>query len=466
MDLGLRTSLRADLQLRLSPQILQRIEVLQLPALDLAAMVEQELQENESLEIAGDIDEPAQDERDAGLEELESLYDDDADNWTRPREDAVSAMDVATDQAAVVETLQDHLRRQLGLVSLDERQHALVVALIDALSPRGWLEVPLEDIDVELQPRPGPLEWEQALAVVQSLDPAGIGARDVTECLLLQLDTQGAQEAGAPLLEQLIRDHLDDVAHNRVPRIVRATGETTEAVLAAIEALRMLDPIPGRRFGETAAPVVRPDVVVQRAGEDYEISLENDWVPDLTVSRSYLQMARDRSIDPELRKHIRSKIESARSLIDAVAQRKHTLHRVASELVTRQHEFLESGVASLRPLRMQEVADVLGVHVSTISRAVSGKYMQTPIGIFPMKKLFTGEVPSDGGGEGQSRTGVQDMVRKIVRAEDKHKPLSDEAIVAILKQRHGLDIARRTVTKYRKKLGLASSRARRVYGPT
>jgi len=213
-------------------------------------------------------------------------------------------------------------------------------------------------------------------------------------------------------------------------------------------------------------------VVVRQVGEDFEISIENDWIPNLVISRSYRQMARDRAVDPELRKHIRGKLDSAQSLIEAIEQRKNTLFRVASELVNRQVEFLEHGPSGLRPLRMQEVADALGVHVSTVSRAISGKYLQTPRGIVPMKALFTGEVPTrEGhvaaadGEEAASRAGVQELVRGIIGAEDPHAPLSDEAIVEILKNRHDLDIARRTVTKYRKALKLGSSRDRRVYGP-
>jgi RNA polymerase sigma-54 factor len=326
--------------------------------------------------------------------------------------------------------------------------------------------VSLDELELRLDPRPTAGELEHVLHVVQGLDPTGVGARDLTECLLLQLST--AQE-DYELLVSLIVQHLDDIAHNRIPRIVRETGAGVERVLAAIDAVSHLDPIPGRRFGTVPVPHVRPDVVVRRVGDDFEIAIENDWVPNLVISRSYRDMARDRRLDPELRKHIRGKIEGAQSLIEAIEQRKNTLFRVASELVNRQADFLDHGPSGLRPLRMQEVADALGVHVSTISRAISGKYMQTPRGIVLLKALFTGEVPTREGGqvgdEGHSRAGVQELVRAIIADEDSRQPLSDEAIVGLLKERHDLEIARRTVTKYRKALGLGSSRARRVYGP-
>ena len=468
MRLGLNQSLRTDLQLRLSPQILQRIEVLQLPTLDLAQMIEQELQQNEALEVDTDLDpepqtqEEADDEFDAQLDAYES-----DDEWKPSRnDDASSRTEVLEATAEAPVTLHDHLREQLDELELAERERTLAFAVVASLNDRGWLEVQLDDLEVALDPPAALDELEHALHLVQGLEPTGVGCRDMIECLLLQLDPE---DPDYQLLATLVIQHLDDIAHNRIPRIVRDTGADVDRVLAAIDAISHLDPVPGRRFGSVRVPHVRPDVIVRRVGDDeYEISLENDWIPSLTVSRSYLQMARDRSLDPELRKHLRGKIESARSLIDAVEQRKNTLFRVASELVNRQLDFLEHGKSRLRPLRMQEVADVLGVHVSTVSRAISGKYMQSPRGILPMKDMFTGEIPVRTAGElpdeSESRASVQERIRKIIGEEDARNPLSDESIVQMLKDEHDLDIARRTVTKYRKALGLGSSRERRRYG--
>lgn len=459
MNIGLQQSMRPELQLRLSPQILQRIEVLQLPALDLKALVEQELQQNETLEV--DQDSPSDGE--ITDERLEELYAEEEEQWRPgPRDDIPSRTDVIEDRQAAPVTLGDHLRGQLDLLELAPRVRALTEAIVEALDARGWLTVDLSEVSAGLEPPATLEEKEHALHVVQDLDPPGVACRDMVECLLLQLDEK---DPGYQLQATLVMQHLDDIAHNRIPRIAREAGVPVEKVLEIIDAISHLDPLPGRRFGDEQVPFVRPDVVVRRVDDDYEISLENDWIPSLTVSRSYLRMARDRSVDPELRKHIRGKIESAQSLIDAVEQRKNTLFRVASELVNRQADYLEHGKARLRPLRMQEVADALGVHVSTVSRAISGKYMQTPRGIVPMKALFTGEVGGQGGdGEQASRASVQETIRDIIAKEDPRQPLSDEAIVALLRDGHGLDIARRTVTKYRKALKIGSSRARRVYG--
>ena len=464
MKLGLNQSMRPDLQLRLSPQMLQRIEVLQLSSLDLAQLIEQELQENETLELSQD--QPAEQEQPAAEEPAEE-WDEPDDDWDRREPgEGPSRMDVMAATAAAPVTLEQHLVQQVDLLEVSARERDLARALCGALNSRGWLEVPLEEVDLGVSPPAGEGEREHALHLVQGLEPPGVGARDLTECLLLQIPT------GHPdyeLLVALVTQHLDDIAHNRIPRICRETGATVEKVLATIDVIGHLDPIPGRRFGTTAVPHVKPDVVVRQVGEDFEISIENDWIPNLTVSRHWLQLVRDRATDPELRKHIRGKIEGAHSLIEAIEQRKNTLFRVASELVNRQADFLVHGPAGLRPLRMQEVADALSVHVSTISRAISGKYMQTPRGIVALRSMFTGEVPArEGtavpGEESASRAGVQELVRTIIAGEDKSDPLSDEAIVTILKDKHSLDIARRTVTKYRKALQLGSSRERRVYG--
>ncbi|GJM22327.1 MAG: RNA polymerase sigma-54 factor [Planctomycetota bacterium] len=471
MNLGLQQGLRTDLQLRLSPQILQRIEVLQLPALDLLELVEQELQANEALEA--EREEPAEStEADADTESDSEVDDFDPDEYAddewRPSSntEAASRTDVLEATAEAEESLADALARQLDVLELEPRQRAICHAILDALNDRGWLDLPLDDLELTLDPPASDEEREAALHVVQRLDPPGIGCRDLEECLLLQLDPE---QADYQFLATLVLNHLDDIARNRIPRICRDTEREVDDVLAAIDLISHLDPVPGRRYGRSDVPVVRPDVVVHRVGDDYEIHLENDWLPTLSVSRSYLEMARDRRVDSELRKHLRSKIEGAQSLIEAVEQRKHTLFRVANELVTRQHAFLDDGPAKLRPLRMQEVADALGVHVSTISRAISGKSIQTPRGIFPLKTFFTGEVASKPGAadsETSSRASVQDLIRRIVDAEDKRAPLSDEAIVRLLADEHELEIARRTVTKYRKALGLGSSRARREYGST
>ncbi|MED5329842.1 MAG: RNA polymerase factor sigma-54 [Planctomycetota bacterium] len=470
MELGLRQSLRTELGLRLSPQILQKIEVLQLPSLDLAHLVEQELQENEALEQV-----PGEEARDEGTPETTAAEDggegeewdgEDADNWSSPSaRDGPSAMEVVLRTEAAPISLVEHLRGQLGLADLDDRVRAVVDALLEHLDDRGYFSksFDLDEMAVDVVPQASLDERLQALEVVQGLDPSGVGARDIPECLLLQLS---AEHSESELVSLLIREHMDDLAHNRIPQMAKTTGVTTDRILAARDVIRSLDPIPGRRFGGRENPVVRPDVVVEQVGDDFQLRMENDWIPDLTISAEQLRMSKDLTLDQELRSHIRSKIESARSLIEAVEGRKNTLHRVASELLDRQSEAMLRGPAALLPLRMQEVADALGLHVSTVSRTLSGKYMQTPAGIVSLKSFFSGEVTRHGSSveEAASRHGVQQLVRTIIDREDKRRPLSDEAIRGLLAKGYQLDVARRTVTKYREKMGLGSSRQRKNYG--
>lgn len=477
MRLGLHQTTRPDLQLRLSPQLLQRIEVLQMNWLDLASAVEQELQENETLEAEAEAgaDEPSEEVAESEPDPEELLaFDAEEQEIVRPRADE-DAWDPIQREPARGRTLQDHLREQIEFLDLGERERALTLVLAESVGDRGWLEVPLDQLEYDVDPAPTPTEVEHALHLLQSLEPRGVGATDMTECLLLQLDED---DPDYELLVTLVMHHLDDIARNRIPRIVRETGTDVDTVLAAVERLRHLDPVPGRRFMTDATPKVRPDVIVEPHGDGHEIRLESDWLPRLRISRTWLDMSRNREVDPELRKHIRGKIESARSLIDAIEQRKNTLFRVASELVNRQPEFLDRGPGALKPLRMQEVADALGIHVSTVSRAIAGKYMQTSRGIIPLKAFFSGEAtarrpasatpPTSADGHAStgepSRAEVCSVLEELIAAEDKRHPLSDEALVTSLNERLGIELARRTVTKYRKAMEIGSSRSRRVYG--
>ena len=474
MKLGLHQTTRPDLQLRLSPQLLQRIEVLQMNWLDLANAVEQELQENETLEAEVGAEEPAEEVAEPDPEEL-LAFDAEEQEVVRPRADE-DAWDPIQREPARGRTLQDHLREQVEFLDLAERERAITLVLTQAVGDRGWLDVPLDQLEYDLEPPPTPTEIDHALHLLQGLEPRGVGATDMTECLLLQLDED---DPDYELLVTLVMHHLDDIARNRIPRIVRETGTDVDILLAAVERLRHLDPVPGRRFVTDDAPKVRPDVIVDPHEDGHEIRLESDWLPRLRISRAWLDMSRNREVDPALRKHIRGKIESARSLIDAIEQRKNTLFRVASELVNRQPEFLDRGPGALKPLRMQEIADALGIHVSTVSRAIAGKYMQTPRGIMPLKAFFSGEAtarrpsspsaaPSGQDGKGSSgepsRAEVCSVLAELIEVEDKRHPLSDEALVCTLNERLGIELARRTVTKYRKAMDIGSSRSRRVYG--
>lgn len=481
MKLELAQNLRLEQQLKMSPQLIQRIEILQLPALDLKDLIEQELMENEVLELEepiednlgkeepekteGDLDGGEVDEEfelDKDLERLSSLSEWDREMAPRPAKGAGGDDDpkllAMQNTVSRPGTLQDHLENQLRLAEVDAGIKELAEQIIFNINDRGYLLYPLEEIKIPLNGEFTDEELEEALALVQSFDPRGVGARNIQECLLLQIDDSMPL---CRLMRRIIRNHMDDISRNRLPKVAKETGEDVKAIQEAIEAMARLDPIPGLKFRVEEVPYIQPDVVLELVDGKYEIVLEDNFYPRLGISDSYFRMYRDKSVDPKLRKHIRQKIESAKWLIESIEQRKSTLTKVVQEVVKHQHDALDQGSKYLKPLKMQEIADIIGIHVSTVSRAISDKYMQTPRGIFALKSFFTGATRSSDGTV-ESRVGVKQKVKEIIDGEDKKHPLSDQDIVDKLKE-EGLDIARRTVTKYRKALKVPSSRQRRIY---
>ncbi|MGI9457248.1 MAG: RNA polymerase factor sigma-54, partial [Aeoliella sp.] len=303
---------------------------------------------------------------------------------------------------------------------------------------------------------------EQALGVVQHLDPPGVGARSLRECLLLQLTpAMPFQEE----MQTLIADHLEDLENNRLPLIAKQTGYSIEDINEIWEELRKLKPKPGAEYGDVSVPSVTPDVFVERNdGGAYEVRLEDTQIPTLSISpyhRKLLQQAAAQK-DTETREYIKKKINAAQWLIDAIQQRRSTISRVSQAIVDHQTRFLDEGPEFIEPLKMQQIADKVGVHVTTVSRAVDDKWIQTPRGIFPLKRFFVGGTTS-ADGEEVAWDRVRLKLQEIVDNEDKTKPLSDDALVAELAG-HGITVARRTVTKYRKAMNIPSSRGRRDWG--
>lgn len=473
MRLDLSLSQRPELQLKLSPQLIQRIEILQLPAQELLELIQNEVAENETLEVeAPRADQPTNTTSEgsgAAEKDLDEQVSDQLETYTRynevlkPRvrkddgeaDPKLAAMANAPDAPP---TLADHLREQLAFASLPPHVHDFVEILIDQLDENGFLAVPLEDVRIPYDDTISRADAEHALEFLKSLDPIGVGARDMRECFLMQLDPD---HENFDLHRRLIADHLDDWRDNKLPRIMRALGVDLDTLKEVMEELRhILKPPPGRLFRADVVVPVRPDVVVKKNDGRYEVELADDYYPHLSVSSSYVDAVRDRGLDSSYRRDIKGKLDRARFLIEAIEQRRNTLRRVATEIVKHQREFFDND--RLMPLKMRDVADELGLHVSTVSRAISDKWMQTHKGIFPMKHFFTGAAPG-GEAEGlESRDSVRIKVREIIDGEDKSNPLSDEDIVDKLKSL-GLDIARRTVTKYRKMMNIPSSRERREY---
>ena len=339
-----------------------------------------------------------------------------------------------------------------------ERVRQLCESVIYNIDERGYLMFGLEEIQKSLD-EPAPIELlEIALKIVQSLEPAGIGGRGLEECLLLQLE-RDPQEY--PIEERIIAEHLQDLGHNRLPKIARALGLTIDEVKDAMQIIASLNPLPGKIFGGEMPRYVKPDVIVDEIDGKYEVRVESEYLPRLQVSPHYRNLYQESRKNPEVKKYLKKKMDGAEWLMAAIRQRQSTLQKIAQEIVTIQSGFLDHGISQLKPLKMSDVAEILGVHVSTVSRALSGKYMQTPRGIFEMKFFFTGGA-TKADGEVEARGSVIQRIKDLVAKEDKKKPLSDINIVRKLAE-SGIKISRRTVTKYREAEAIPSSRERREY---
>ncbi len=450
-----------------SPQMIQAMQILQLSSLELEERIEQEITENPFLEVkeAGEGEEgekPAEDgpSVESMLEDLER-YERDAPPRTRvSAEEADKKLEAMNNTPAQYHSLGDSLLDQIALSGFDERRRAIAEYLVYSLDARGYLTDPLDKL-IEASEIPGltPEELGGVLADLRVATHPALGARDLKECLLLQLEPMGVD---TPFLRALITDHLEDITTNRLPHVARATGHSLDDIKQAIETIRMLDPNPGRDYGEFPAETIHPDVVVEEIDGRFEVRLTRQGVPDLTVSPAYREMLKTAGGVEAVRKWIKQRLESARWFIEAVHQRQNTLLRIARAVFERQQGFLDKGVKALVPLRMLEIADVSGVHISTVSRAVAGKYAQTPHGILPLRFFFSGGT-TNASGEQTSQASIKQRIKELVEKEDTKEPYSDDALAELLKQREGISIARRTITKYRKALGIASSNQRRVF---
>lgn len=491
----------------IAPRMIQSMEILQLPIMALQERIEQELEENPVLELrevapgerqeiaepAASLDDVADFNPDgvlkhddsgdlefARMEELNKDWDDHFDSEHRPsrsmaEEISDRKLDAMQNLAAAPQSLQDHLTEQLAYLDLTEKEHDLTAFLISYLDENGYLlnhdldrrtpvPISLDEIAANftsLSGEPTTLEEvEEALRVVHKLDPAGVGARDTKECLLLQVDEDTEH---ADILRLLIVNHLEDVAHNRLPVIQKRTGFDLESIQEAIELLRRMDPKPGAKFAANNTQYVTPDIVVERTDNDeYDIRLTDDWTPQPRISKRYKELAKDKSYDPKAREYLKRKIQSGQWLIDAIEQRRNTLIKVTREIIQHQRAFLDRGPEHIQPLKMEQIAEKVGVHVTTVSRAVDDKWVQTPRGVFPLKRFFGGGTKNNQTGEDVAWETIKQKLLEIIASEDKCRPLSDEEIVDKF-QEAGLKVARRTVTKYREALKIPSSRQRKEW---
>ncbi len=469
---------------RLTPQLIQSMAVLQKPVAELEAFIAQALESNAALELAEPTvpapeamaaetaGEPAVAEspQERGFSRLNRFSRDyDFDGAERapfsPRrasdDDGDAKMAAMANTAGRGISLQEHLLNQWSLTEFDEQLRRGGEAIINRLDPDGYLRVPLAEIAESARPPVDVPTLERALPSVQELEPAGIGARDVVECLLLQLD---ALPGDNTIERTIVRTHLDDITHNRLPAIAKATGFSTGEIAEAIKAIgSALYLHPGYLVGQRSAPAIRPDVVIDYAetGGGLSVRLARGNMPHLRIRDDVAALARSKENGKETRDFARKHVEEAAALIDAVHFRRQRLLEVARAIAEKQREFFDLGPSGLKVLRMGDLAQELGCDPSTISRTVADKYVQTPRGIFPLRYFFTGGTEThDGETVGWDR--VKTRVRELVDGEDRADPLNDDQIAATIKK-EGIEISRRTVAKYRQQLNIASARQRRQY---
>jgi len=455
------------LQQVLAPQLQQSLQILQAPTLELKNIVQQELQTNPVLE------------EDASLRETEDRSSDEADfqeefeklakldeEWrdymaqnvsysARSQEDE-ERRQFFLDSLANQETLQQHLLDQLNTADIDAKKRKAAELLIGNIDDIGFLSAQLDEV-ANLSDTPIE-DLQQALELVQTFHPIGVGARDLKDCLLIQLRRLGKAQS---LEYQILDQYLDDLGRKRYPDIARRLGVTVDQVQKAANFIATLDPKPGQIFSPEPNSYVLPDVLVEKVGDEYVVSLTGDQIPHLRINKTYRDLMTQSRNGGEVRDYIREKIRSGKFLIKSIHQRQQTILNIAIEIVKRQREFLDHGTASLKPMTMVQIADAVGVHETTVSRAISGKYIATPQGVVEMKFFFTPGYQTNEG-VALSNTSVKETIADLVRNEDSRMPLSDKEIVEILSER-GIPIARRTVAKYRAELNILPSNLRKQF---
>jgi RNA polymerase sigma-54 factor len=474
MAIHQRLNARLVQKLILTPSLQQAIKLLPMSTLELAELLNQEMVENPLLEEV-----PTEDAQTAEAAatpeppEAAKTKDDGKDTWDdadyeyffgeyldegyRPRQpQEVKELPPIENTLSTKSSLADHLMWQLNLQTSDNTVREIGAAIVGNIDEDGYLVASVNEIaalgnwDVGIV--------EKALEHVQSFDPIGVGARDLQECLLLQLRHLGL--SGTPA-EVLVRDHLRLLQNHRIPELARALGVEPEEVKAHIEFIKHLDPKPGARYSPADSQYVIPDVYVVKTDDGYRALLNEDGLPQLRISPVYRRLLdKGGETSDETRAYVKDKFRSALWLLKSVDQRQKTILKVATSIINFQRDFLDRGIEHLRPLVLRDVANDIGMHESTVSRVVNNKYMHTPQGVYEMKFFFHSGISSSFG-ESVSSVTIKQRIRKIIEAEDQRRPLSDSKIMSIL-QKEGLVLARRTIAKYREELKIPTSNQRKV----
>jgi RNA polymerase sigma-54 factor len=473
---GMQQTQSLALQQVLSPQLQQSLLILQTPLLELRNLVQQEMETNPVLEElldqpradeGGEAEPSADDNFNNEFQKLASLDEEWRDymaqsasysaDGSRNSREAQEKRQFLFDSIPVQDTLQQNLIGQLNQSVLSSSDRKVAELIIGNIDDNGFLQSTLEEMALNSGiPRE---DFEKMLALIQSFYPPGVGARDLRECLLIQLQRQ---EKKNTLEYKIVSEHMEDLGRRRFPEIARRMGISVEDVQKAANNIARLNPRPGQVFAAAPQNYVLPDVIVEKVDGEYQITLNNEQIPHLRISNLYKDIiASGNTQSSEVKDYIRDKIRSGKFLIRSIHQRQQTIFNIAQQIVSRQRDFLEHGPSHLKPMIMREVADAVGVHETTVSRAVSGKYMATPQGVFEMKYFFTSGYQT-ATGESLSNISVKEAILDLVKHENGSAPLSDHEMVEILGER-GIPIARRTVAKYRDELNILPSHMRRKY---
>ena len=470
--IGPRLHLKLQQKQILTPSLLQMVGLLQLNRLELRDAIEQEMMENPVLEEIADDGLPTDGE--AGQDNVETteaevpIEDDPFEQYDIKAvfEEYMDATERHSEReeierpnyeqfVAAAANLTDHLEWQLGAMATPDDFREAARNIIGNLSEEGYLVATLDELSTS-----GGHELslvEQALAAVQQFDPPGVAARDLRECLLLQIEMLAPENK---LARQIVSDYLKHLQNKQYRELARTLGRPLPAVMTAVDLIKGLDPRPGFRYNRVQTRLIEPDVYFVKVGDIYQVRINEDELPQLRLSPLYRRLLEHRNAAPDVRRYVRERFNAAMQLIRNISQRKQTILRVAEVIVERQNEFLDKGPDFLRPLMIKEVAEIVGVHPSTVSRAVANKYAHTARGVIELRTFFS-EAVGGAAGLNLSLLTVKRRVKKIIEGENPAKPLTDEAIAKLLAA-EGIKVTRRTVAKYREDLKIPSTHQRRV----
>jgi RNA polymerase sigma-54 factor len=493
---GLQLSARLTQSMVLAPQLQQSLALLQAPSMELKSLVEQELQQNPVLEEVEEADlreksgdseevrtladpaEPPTDvtfdpalekNSDAPVDEFQAEFDRlvqldqewrnhfaQTNTPVRQSSDEEEKRQFMFDSLVSGTSLSQMLMEQVGEMEWNKEQRDIAELIVGNIDDHGYLKTTVDELAISTNL---PAEKiSEILKGIQTFDPPGIGARDLRECLMLQLERAGREDT---LEYRIVRDFMNELGKRRIPEIARSLGRSIDEVQDAIGRIGRMEPRPGRAFLPDTNQYILPEVFVQKNGDDFVVTTNDEHIPHLRISNLYKDLMSQEGNSAEVKNYIREKIRAGKFLIKSLHQRQQTISNIAKEIVKRQREFMEKGVAHLKPMTMAQIADVVGVHETTVSRAVSGKYMETPQGVFEMKFFFTTGIQTGAGGN-MSNTSVKDVMAEIFKNENSTQPLSDQEVIELLAAK-GIVIARRTVAKYRAELNILPSNLRKVY---